>query len=84
MVRKKSNAPLLSYYAIGRETQNVQTPISHETEVRGTCNGYARIEEWRVLDAIAVEALGSVLQHRDGLCNALRKQIVDAMLPQKA
>lgn len=82
--RSKFDAPLLCYYAVRCQTENIQASVSYQTEVRGACNGYARIEEWRVLDAIAVEALCSVLQHGGGLCNALRKQIVDTMLLQKA
>lgn len=39
-------APLLCYYAVRCQTQNVQASVSHETEVGGACNGYARIEEW--------------------------------------
>lgn len=56
-------APFLGDDAVGCEPENVQSAVPDEAEVGGAGDGYARIEERRVLDAIAVEALGPELQH---------------------
>ncbi|KAJ8104849.1 hypothetical protein OPT61_g10533 [Boeremia exigua] len=50
--------------------------VSHESEVGGAGYGYARIEERRVLDAVAIETLCAKLQHdMDAFVSRKRKRV---------
>ena len=43
--------------------QDVEASIADEAKVCSCGNGYARVEEGRVFDAVAIEALSAKLEH---------------------
>ena len=59
--------PFFHYDTFGRQAKNVKPAIAHKPEVGGRGNCKARVEVWRVLDSIAIEALGAELKHA-GAC----------------
>jgi len=65
--------PLQRHDPVGRELEDVQPPIAHEAKVRRRRDGEAVVEEGRVLDRAAVEALGAKLQHRRSIGGLVRR-----------
>lgn len=52
--------PLERLYAMGRQLQDIKAPIAHQSIVRRGSDSYSVVEEGRVFDGIALEALGAI------------------------
>jgi hypothetical protein len=62
------SSPLLRHYPVRGQTEDIQPSIAYKSEVCRRGDGDARIEEGRVLDAVAVVALRAELEHREYRC----------------
>ena len=70
----KGEIPFLRDDAFRCQTQDIETAIPYETEVGGGSYGKPGVEEGRVFDGIAVEALGAELEHGRMIIVALGQQ----------
>ena len=55
--------PFFGNDAFGCQTQDVEAAVTDETVVLRCCYCYSRVEEGRVFNGIAIEALGAVFEH---------------------
>ena len=60
-MRGARDGPFFLHYARRRQSQDVEPAVADQAEVGGRRDGQARVEEWRVFDGIAIEALGAEL-----------------------
>ena len=60
---KQLCGPFLRDDALGRQSQDVEPSIAHQSEVGGGGYCYARVEEGGVLHGLAIESLGAVFEH---------------------
>lgn len=60
---KGEEIPFLSNDSLGRQSQDIETSIPHESKVLGGSYGDSRVKEWRVFDSVAIEALSAVFEH---------------------
>jgi hypothetical protein len=56
----------IRYDPIGRQRQNIETSVTYESKIRRGCTGYPVVEERRVLNGVAIEALSSIAKHSGG------------------
>ena len=62
-IRKGGSIPFFSYNALGRQPQYIETSIPYKAKVLGRSYGDSGVEEWRVFNSVAIEALGAVFEH---------------------
>lgn len=63
-----AHLPLEALYALRRQLQNEESAIADKAVVRRRCYRDAVVEEWGVLNCVALEALGVEFEHREGGC----------------
>ena len=62
-ITSQACSPFFRYDPLRGEAKDVQTTVANETEVCRGGDGDARVEERRILDGVAIEALGTKLEH---------------------
>ena len=60
---RAQGVPFLSNDSFGCQTQYIKAAIAYKTKVLGGSYSDSRIKKGRVLDSVAIEALGTVFEH---------------------
>ena len=62
-LRMRSAAPFLNHDPIGRQSQDVKPSVPDEPKISRCGDCETGVEEWRVFDGVAIEALSAKLEH---------------------
>lgn len=55
--------PFVRDDALGRQTQDVEASVSHETKMLRGGYGDSRVKEWGVFNSVAIEAWSAEFEH---------------------